>query len=265
MTILQDVLIVLLAGIMTIDQNGPVVLSWFSVIVGMISGLIMGDMNTGLMIGGTFQLMSLGVAALGGASAPNYGLATIIGTFIAVRTGTGVEAAVAVGLPVGLLAIQLEVVVRIFNNFVAHKMQKDNNDGKWGSMNRVAWAGPALCSLQTIIPTVIVVCFGANVVDFILEIIPEWVTNGLSIAAGMLPVVGIGMLMRYMPVKKFLPFILIGFVLSAYLAVPVLGIALVGFAAAFWYFTTEMQKAAEAEKAVAVTAAVNEIGDDFDE
>ena len=98
---------------MTVDQNGPVVLSWFSVIVGMISGLIMGDMNTGLMIGGTFQLMSLGVAALGGASAPNYGLATIIGTFIAVRTGTGVDAAIAVGLPVGLLAIQLEVVVRI--------------------------------------------------------------------------------------------------------------------------------------------------------
>ena len=43
--------------------------------------------------------------------------------------------------------------------------------------------------------------------ELILEVIPEWVTNGLSIAAGMLPVVGIGMLMRYMPVKKFLPFI----------------------------------------------------------
>lgn len=89
-------------------------------------------------------------------------------------------------------------------------------------------------------------------------------TDGLSIAAGMLPVVGIGMLMRYMPVKKFLPFILIGFVLSAYLSMPVLGIAIVGFAAAFWYFTTEMKKAAEAEKAVAVTT-VDEMGDDFDE
>ena len=66
MTVIQDILIVILAGYMTIDQNGPVVLSWFSVIVGMISGLIMGDMNTGLVIGGTFQLMSLGVAALGG-------------------------------------------------------------------------------------------------------------------------------------------------------------------------------------------------------
>lgn len=263
MAIIQDILITILAGYMTIDQNGPVVLSWFSVIVGMISGLIMGDMNTGLVIGGTFQLMSLGVAALGGASAPNYGLATIIGTFIAVRTGTGTDAALAVGLPVGLLAIQLEVVVRIVNNFVAHKMQNDNNTGKWGKMNREAWLGPVICSLQTMIPTLIVVCFGANVVNFILDFIPEWVTNGLSIAAGMLPVVGVGMLMRYMPVKKFLPFLLIGFILSAYLNVPVLGIAIVGFAAAFWYFTNELKKA-EAPAALS-TGAADEMGDDFDE
>lgn len=211
-------------------------------------------------------VMSLGVAALGGASAPNYGLATIIGTFIAVRTGTGTDAALAVGLPVGLLAIQLEVVVRIINNFVAHRMQTHNNEGEWGKMNREAWLGPIICSLQTMIPTVIVVCFGADVVNFILEFIPKWVTNGLSIAAGMLPVVGIGMLMRYMPVKKFLPFILVGFVLSAYLQVPVLGIAIIGFAAAFWYFTTEIRKA-EAPAAVAVAAniATEEMGDDFDE
>ena len=83
-----------------------------------------------------------------------------------------------------------------------------------------------------------------------------------SIAAGMLPVVGIGMLMRYMPVKKFLPFILVGFVLSAYLGVPVLGIAIVGFAAAFWYFTTEMNKA---DTAAAAVGQADEMGDDFDE
>ena len=261
---LQNILIVLLAGYMSIDQNGPVVLSWFSAIVGMISGLIMGDVSIGLMIGGTFQLMSLGVAALGGASAPNYGLATIIGTFIAVRTGTGIDAAIAVGLPVGLLAIQLEVVARIILNFVAHKMQSDNNEGKWGRMNRIALLGPAICSLQTLVPTVIVVAFGASVVNLILKVIPEWVTNGLSIAAGMLPVVGIAMLMRYMPVKKFLPFILIGFVLSAYLNVPVLGIAIVGFAAAFGYFKIQLGKE-EIAAAVPAAGTVDEMGDDFDE
>ena len=187
MEVIQNILITILAGYMTIDQNGPVVLSWFSVIVGMISGLIMGDMNTGLVIGGTFQLMSLGVAALGGASAPNYGLATIIGTFIAVRTGTGTDAALAVGLPVGLLAIKLEVVVRIINNFVAHKMQTDNNEGKWNRMNREAWIGPVLCSLQTLIPTVIVVCFGADVVNFILEFIPLFILLFLSLFIEIVP------------------------------------------------------------------------------
>jgi len=35
-------------------------------------------MNSGLYIGGTFTLMSLGVAALGGSSVPDYGVATII-------------------------------------------------------------------------------------------------------------------------------------------------------------------------------------------
>ena len=49
MEVIQNILIVILAGYMTVDQNGPFVLSWFSVIVGMISGLIMGDMNTGLL------------------------------------------------------------------------------------------------------------------------------------------------------------------------------------------------------------------------
>lgn len=263
MEILQDILVVILAGYMTIDQNGPVVMSWFSVIVGLLTGLIMGDINSGLVIGGTFQLMSLGVAALGGASAPNYGLATIVGTYIAARTGTDISSAIAVGLPVGLLAIQLEVVARIVNNFVAHKMQDLNNAGKWDAMMRIAWLGPIVCSLQTIIPTLLVVILGPTVVNFVLEFIPEWVTTGLSVAAGMLPVVGVGMLMRYMPVKKFLPMIIIGFVLSAYLGVPVLGIAMVGFAIAFWYFTTEINKT-DAVAAVAA-AGSDDMGDDFDE
>lgn len=263
MEILQDILVVLLAGYMTIDQNGPVVMSWFSVIVGLLTGLIMGDLNSGMVIGGTFQLMSLGVAALGGASAPNYGLATIVATYIAARTSSDTAAAIAIGLPVGLLAIQLEVVARLVNNFVAHKMQDLNNAGKWEAMMRVAWLGPIVCSLQTIIPMLIVVIFGSTVVDLVLEVIPAWVTDGLSVAAGMLPVVGVGMLMRYMPVKKFLPLIIIGFVLSAYLGVPVLGIAMVGFALAYWYFTTEINKT----DAVVATAAASsdDMGDDFDE
>lgn len=135
MSIIQDILIIILAGYMTVDQDGPVLMSWFPVIVGSLTGLIMGDLHSALLIAGTFQLMMLGVAALGGASAPNYGLATIIGAFIAIRTGTGIKSAIAIGIPVGLLAIQLEVVARIICNFLVHYLEDLNQKGEWKKCN----------------------------------------------------------------------------------------------------------------------------------
>lgn len=267
--ILQDVLIVILAGYMTVDQNGLVIMSWFPVIVGTITGLIMGDLNTALLIAGTFQLMMLGVAALGGASAPNYGLATIVGIFVAIRTGTGIKSAIAVGLPVGLIAVQLEVLCRIICNGLAHKMKTDNDQHNWKRMEREAWLGPLLFSLQTAVPTAIVVLAGPPAIKAILKFIPEWFTTGLTIAGGMLPVVGIGMLMRYMPVKKFLPFIIVGFVCATFLNISVLGIALIGFAAGYWYFTSNQHKARAAistnNNPTSISDDTNEGEDDYDE
>ena len=86
--ILQNILIILLAGYMTWDNGSGVQLigSW-PVCTAFVMGLITGDWNTALVIGGTLQLMSLGVTALGGASIPEYGVATIVSIFIATRTG----------------------------------------------------------------------------------------------------------------------------------------------------------------------------------
>jgi len=264
--IIQDILVIILAAYMAIDQNGLVIMSWFPVIVGTITGIIMGDLTTALTIAGTFQLMMLGVAALGGASAPNYGLATIVGVFIAIRTGTGIKSAIAVGLPVGLLAIQLEVVARIIVNFLAHRMLKDVKNHDFKKMEHEAWWGPALFSLQTGLPAILIVFFGPDVVKFILQVVPSWVTDGLIVAGGMLPVVGVGMLLRYMPVKKFLSYIIVGFVLAAYLKVGVLGVALIGFAAAYWYFISESKKvkAAAVTNETATDSNADE-GDDYDE
>ncbi|MCO6541067.1 MAG: PTS sugar transporter subunit IIC [Lactobacillus sp.] len=264
MQLLQDILIIILAGYMTVDQDGPVIMSWFPVIVGTITGLIMGDISTALQIAGTFQLMMLGVAALGGASAPNYGLATIIGTFVAIRTGTGIKSAIAIGIPVGLLAIQLEVVARIIDNFLIHHLENLNQQKKWKTMEKTAYLGPILFFLQTAIPTALIVFSGPTIVNIILKVIPKWVTDGLTVAGGMLPVVGIAMLLHYMPIKKFIPYAIIGFVLAAYMKVPVLGIALIGFAAGYVYFTKNVNKKPAVN--IANTQNMNEEeGDDYDE
>ena len=51
------------------------------------------------------------------------------------------------------------------------------------------------------------------------------------------------MLLHYMPAKKYFNYILIGFVMSAYLKMPVLGIALLGVALAYMFYTDNQAKA----------------------
>lgn len=123
--VLQNVLIILLAAYMAWDNGtGNQITGNWPAIIGMIAGLILGDLKTGLIIGGTLQLMSLGVAAIGGSSIPEYGVATIVGVFIAVRTGATTGTAIAVGLPVGMLTLELDVLVKIINNAFAHWSQR---------------------------------------------------------------------------------------------------------------------------------------------
>lgn len=114
--------------------------------------------------------------------------------------------------------------------------------------------------LSTAIPTTLCVLFGQTIVTLILNYVPDWVTSGLTIAGNMLPVVGIALLLQVMPAKKYLSLLLIGFVLTAYLNLPILGVSIVGLALAYYYFTTTIQKVTTSN-----LNTVEEIGDDFDE
>lgn len=264
--ILQNVLVILLAAYMAWDNGtGNQITGNWPVIIGMLVGLIMGNIDVGLVIGGTLQLMSLGVAAIGGSSIPEYGVATIVGVFIAIRTGASTGTAIAVGLPVGMLTLELDVIIKIINNAFAHWSQRLLHEKKFEQMDGVFYLTIFVWMLKYVIPISLVVMFGTPVVKLILNVIPKWFTDGLTIAGGMLPVVGIGMLLRYMPVKKYLAFLLAGFVLAGYLKLPILGIAILGLAAAYEIYRINSEKAdAQAQGANSVDTADDE-GDDFDE
>lgn len=263
---LQNVLVILLAAYMAWDNGtGNQVTGNWPVIIGMLVGLIMGDVNVGLVIGVTLQLMSLGVAAIGGSSIPEYGVATIVGVFLAIRTGASTGTAIAVGLPVGMLTLQFDVIMKIINNFFAHWSQRLLHEKKFEKMDFVFYLTVFCWMLKYVIPITLVVLFGTPIVKAVLHVIPTWFTNGLTIAGGMLPVVGIGMLLRYMPVKKYLTYLILGFVAAAYVKIPVLGIALIGGAAAYAIYQHNSQKLVESAAVTSADSQVNDEGDDFDE
>ena len=84
--------------------------------------------------------------------------------------------------------------------------------------------------------------FGPSLVNTILQHTPAWLTGGLSVAGGLLPAVGIALLLRYLPAKEYISYLVIGFVLAVYLKVPLLGVALIGAAIALIIYKNNINK-----------------------
>lgn len=203
------------------------------VIAGMFAGLIMGDIQTGLMIGATLQLMILGVSHFGGSSIPDYLMATIIATVLAVSSGQGLEFGLGLAIPVALLMIQLDIFIRFINIFFMHRAERYAEEERYDMVSAMNVLGLGTWFLLRGAPVFLALYFGTAITSSILEVMPAWLTAGLKVTGGLLPCLGIAMLLKYLPIKQNFAYLMVGFFLAAYLKTPILGIAIVGFAAAF--------------------------------
>lgn len=205
-------------------------------------GFILGDMQTALYIGGTLQLMSLGVASIGGSSVPEYSTAAIIATTIAVVTGKGMEAGLAIGLPVAMLGVQLDVFAKILNGFVVRTSQNYANKKRFWKDDKNIDGRSSNYRTDSAIPVFLAISMGPEIVNKILEITPSWFISGLTIAGKVLPAVGIAMLLNYMPVRKYVYYLFLGFFFAAYLGVPILGVTIIGLIASMKYYSENQSK-----------------------
>jgi PTS system mannose-specific IID component len=69
---------------------------------------------------------------------------------------------------------------------------------------------------------------GAGVMKSFLDLIPAWVQSGLQVAGNMLPALGFALLMNLMFNKKVAPYFFLGFMLAAYLKLPMIAIGGLG-------------------------------------
>ena len=97
LSILQIVFITLIAYLKMTDTVTTQLFAFNTIICGWLTGLVVGDPTTGLSIGATMQLMSMGVVAVGGSSMPDYPIAAIIAPTLAVTTAIVVAMMAAIG------------------------------------------------------------------------------------------------------------------------------------------------------------------------
>ena len=100
---LQVILVFIVTFIAAIDQFSFLESLYQPIVTGMVIGLILGDVQTGLIVGGTYQLMTIGNMPIGGAQPPNAVVGGIMAAILAITLKLDPNAAVATAIPFSLL------------------------------------------------------------------------------------------------------------------------------------------------------------------
>lgn len=235
--LVQALLIGLWAGIAGIDNFNGLTHIHRPIVTGAIVGLILGDLNTGLIAGGTLELVWAGMVPLAGAQPPNVVIGGIIGTAFAILSKTDPKVAVGVAVPFAV-AVQ-GIITLLFTIFspVMHTMDRKAIEGDTKALDRMAIWQPTILFFGYFIIAFLPIFFGANEASKLVSQVPTWILTGLGFAGGMMPAVGFAMLMKIMWKGEYAPFFAVGFVAAAYLELPILAIAIIGCAiAGYDYF-----------------------------
>ncbi len=228
-----------------------------AIIASVFTGLVVGNVEYGLIVGGTLQLTQLGVGTYGGATVLDIRSAGMITTALGVTTGVDpVAFASSLGIGVASLLTLLDILGRTSNTVFQHLCDGAVAAGDTKKIALFNTLGTIPWSLSRGLPIFVFLFLGSAVADNIMAVVPAWVMEGFRVAGGMLPGVGFAILMRYLPVQQKPHYLVLGFVVAAYLKVAILGIALIGFVIAF-----QVYQNAIAKNAVPAMAG----GDDYDE
>ncbi|HYM96967.1 MAG TPA: PTS sugar transporter subunit IIC [Candidatus Sulfotelmatobacter sp.] len=246
---LTAILLTIWAILCIFDILGPTVFLGFRpLIAGTGAGIIVGDINLGMAIGATLELTALGVYTYGGATIPDYQTGAIIGTALA-AAGSGTLAGktaigLTIGLPAAVLLASLDPIGRFLPTFWIHRADTEAVAGNSTAITWLHWTAFIPWALVRAVPTFLAaLALSTKTVQDLQNSIPSGFVTGMTVVGAILPAVGFAMLLKIMPVARYWYMLLIGFVLFAYLKLPLLGIALFALAIAFLYVTLKPQVA----------------------
>jgi fructoselysine and glucoselysine-specific PTS system IIC component len=211
------------------------------IVLGPLVGLALGDLTSGCVIGATLELAMMGAVGVGAALPPEVVSGSILGTAFAIIGHKDAGMAVALGLPIAMLVMLLRnflfiAIVPLF----ASRGDKYAAQGDIKGVSRMHWFG-GIFGMYLPLAVLVAISFqlGGSVMERVLDMIPQFIQDGLSISAGILPALGFAILLRMIINKKIVAFLAIGFVLTAYLNLPVVGVAILAASIIMILFYTE--------------------------
>ena len=197
--------------------------------VGLVAGLVFGDVTTGIIIGAALQAIFIGSVNVGGATSADTVAGTVLAVCFVVCSGMDQGVAIPLATAAAVFAnIIYSLVLNVMMSFWAPVIDWAASKGDRKSIMICHFGGAVVQNAVFAIPTFLAVWVGAEPASQLMNMVPQVVLNGFNAASGLLPAIGMALLLRMLWDNKLAMYFLFGFVLFAYLNMPMIAIAAVG-------------------------------------
>lgn len=240
-------------------------------VAGLLVGLAFGDVQAGVLCGLAVQAVFIANLSTGGATNSEITYAGYAGIGLAMATtrepAVAVTLSVLLGQTFGLIFYNTRMALYSFWNNRAQQAAENNNT-RGIVLNHLIY--PQITTfLIRAVPVFLAIYYGSNLVDKLLKSVPEVITHIISVLGGVLPALGIAMLMNIV-IKSRIQFVFFfaGFVLLAFTGISMIALVFISALVAYLYYVainrpTEVVVNTSNDKAINNTSDVFEDEDLF--
>lgn len=257
--LVQSILIGLIAAFGAFDWQLGTLYAFRPIVLCPLVGLVLGDLQTGLAIGASLELLFMGSISIGAYVPPNETVGGVLACAFAISLGESTEAAIALAMPIAVLTLSLKNIMRVIDPFFVDMADQFAAQGNVKGIYAIHFLlGNALGCVLYFILCSTAFYLGVDAVKGLLDMIPQFAIDGFGIAANILPAMGFAMLGRLVLTKQVMPYFFLGFLITSYAGIPVLGVAILAIIIAIEKFDL-LKMGGAAEPALAAE------GDDDDD
>lgn len=231
-------------------------------VAGLIMGLAFGDVKAGVLCGVAVQGVFIANLSTGGTTNSEITYAGYGGIGLAMATGGNPAIAVTLSILIGqTFGLIFYNTGRAGYSFWNTRAQKAAEELDYDGIRFNHIIGPAITTfLLRAVPVFLAVYFGQPIVDWLLNSIPQKATDIITILGGVLPALGIAMLMNIVIKQKIhFIFFLVGFALTTFAGLPMIPVVILSALIAYIVYL------ASGNKTVVQAASVEESQDFYED
>ncbi|MFD3446481.1 PTS mannose/fructose/sorbose/N-acetylgalactosamine transporter subunit IIC [Microbacteriaceae bacterium 4G12] len=210
-------------------------------VAGLIIGIILGDVTTGIILGVAVQAAFIATISTGGTQNMEITYASYGGIALGMLAHATPGVTVTLSVGIGALGLVLFNLMMVTNSYWNRRAERAANDGDdRGIVVNNAVYPQIVAFLLRVIPVTLAIYLGQGFVAHTLAIIPEQIIKMMGVLGGLLPALGIALLMNLLIREKaHFIFFLTGFVFIGLISKNMIALTVIASLIAYLVYLTK--------------------------